>query len=224
MAKDINELGFRTAIGGFHKGDVTAYLTKLVTDHQEEIANLNSELDKAVEENKTLYTALEESAATNEELLGKVKTLEETISNQSVAALFAAAMPDLPPLTMPSLDSEPVQEPVPVPQPVSEPTPAPLSPDAMELAAYRRAEATERIARQRAKKMYESLENIRTDAQSIFSQASDSTRSSIREIEAQLSMIHTAFSRLQELIDTSTRSLDDMGATIPDPLEGQEEF
>ena len=126
---------FRTAVGGFHKSDVSEYIAKIAKDHQaqlqekdKEIQQLQQQLDQAREQ-------------------------------------LAQAVPQ-----EPTPDSAPAE----VPQESQED-----ALDRLELEAYRRAEAAERIASQRAKKLYEALGDICTEARNQLETADSAARNSI---------------------------------------------
>ena len=45
---------FRTVVGGFHKGDVSAYIAKTAAEHQAQIAALQNQLESLQLENEQL--------------------------------------------------------------------------------------------------------------------------------------------------------------------------
>ena len=169
---------FRTAVGGFHKSDVAAYIAAIAKEHQsqlqekdKEIQQLQQQLDHALEQ---LHTAAAEAV------------------------------------------SEPA---APEPQDVSSED----SLDRMELEAYRRAEAAERIAAQRAKKLYEALGDICTDARTQLENADSAARNSITAMELQLQTLEDSCDALTAALTSARQQLLDMDAMIPDPTEGLEE-
>ena len=169
---------FRTAVGGFHKSDVAAYIAAIAKEHQsqlqekdKEIQQLQQQLDHALEQ---LHTAAAEAV------------------------------------------SEPA---APEPQEVSSED----SLDHMELEAYRRAEAAERIAAQRAKKLYEALGDICTDARTQLENADSAARNSITAMELQLQTLEDSCDALTAALTSARQQLLDMDAMIPDPAEGLEE-
>ncbi len=169
---------FRTAVGGFHKSDVAAYIAAIAKEHQsqlqekdKEIQQLQQQLDHALEQ---LHTAAAEAV------------------------------------------SEPA---APEPQEASPED----SLDRMELEAYRRAEAAERIAAQRAKKLYEALGDICTDARTQLENADSAARNSITAMELQLQTLEDSCDALTAALTSARQQLLDMDAMIPDPAEGLEE-
>ncbi len=170
---------FRTAVGGFHKSDVSEYIAKIAKDHQaqlqekdKEIQQLQQQLDQAREQ-------------------------------------LAQAVPQ-----EPTPDSAPAE----VPQESQED-----ALDRLELEAYRRAEAAERIASQRAKKLYEALGDICTEARNQLETADSAARNSITAMELQLQTLEDSCDALTEALTKARQQLIDMDAMIPDPAEGLEE-
>lgn len=172
---------FRTAVGGFHKSDVSEYIAKIAKEHQNQL----QEKDKEIQQ---LRQQLDEA--------------RDQLSQQAAAPKPEAAL-----------------------------TPAPEAPaesqeetlDRLELEAYRRAEAAERIASQRAKKLYEALGDICNDARAQLENADSAARNSITAMELQLQTLEDSCDTLTAALSQARQQLLDMDAMIPDPAEGLEE-
>lgn len=117
---------FRTAVGGFHKGDVSAYIKQTAGAHQAECAQLKQALSDAQQENETLRASLAE-------LQAQLDAVHEPSDEDREER--AAQEPDT---------SEHITE--------------------LELGAYRRAEAAERLAYQRAGRLYADMQRIHDSA------------------------------------------------------------
>lgn len=188
---DVNAYSFRTAVGGFHKGDVTAYISKTAAAHQAEVAALRGQLEALEQEN----TALRDKV----HLLELPHLLSQLEADQAPAA----------------------QETVPATQ---EPVPAPVSPfEQQELLAYRRAEAAERLACQRANKLYRSIQTICDDSAASMDSAESEAREALAVIAQQLQRIQDNLDRAHGNIRSASESLRAMGDMVPDPAEGLEE-
>ena len=168
---DTSAFRFRTAMGGFNRGDVANYITKTAAAHRAE-----------VDEYKTRLAQMEE--------------LNESLS-QELAALTLC------------LEASQTPQEESVPQDIS----------SMELAAYRRAEAAERLANQRAKKLYESLEAICKDTENDFSLANDAVQQTVAAILSQAKFLENACNQLSDALKESREKLSSMDAMIPDPAE-----
>ena len=93
----------------------------------------------------------------------------------------------------------------------------------LELEAYRRAEAAERLASQRAKKLYEALGQVCQDAQMQLNSADSAARKTIDAMEAQIKTLEETYAALTEALSGARRQLLSMDAMIPDPAEALEE-
>lgn len=166
---------FRTAVGGFHKGDVSAYITKTAAAHQAEVAALQDQLINLQAENDRLREQL-------------------------------------------------IQQPEAEPAPAAEQAPEELSLRDQELAAYRRAEAAERLASQRAKKLYDDMQRICDRSARQLDETDAGTQAAMDAIGAQLLAIRSAAEALYTGIRTSSEELRAMSQMVPDPAEGLEEL
>ena len=169
---------FRTAVGGFHKSDVAAYIAAIAKEHQSQLQEKDKEIQQLQQQ------------------------LDHVLEQLHTAAAEAVSEPAAP-----------------EPQEVSSED----SLDRMELEAYRRAEAAERIAAQRAKKLYEALGDICTDARTQLENADSAARNSITAMELQLQTLEDSCDALTAALTSARQQLLDMDAMIPDPAEGLEE-
>lgn len=166
---------FRSALNGFNRTDVVQFFQKITAEHEKE-------LRVAREENSRLQSQLEEIRRERDALTEEKSALLEQLAEAQKAPA--------------------VEEPV---TPVLD---APIAPAAvvsgaavtdfneMELAAYRRAEMTERMARERAAA---SAERMR----SIFAQADAKLRLSVRDMDTLSESFRTAFDQLQQVLETA---------------------
>lgn len=169
---------FRSALGGFHKGDVTNYISQTVSAHRDTVRKLNDQIEALEQENENLrgtaadgaYLAeLEEKAqqlvALQEEnglLKNRVRQLEYKLEEQEEAA---SAEPE-----------ENLQE--------------------KELEAYRRAEAMERRVCQRTQAMKEQLDEISGQASEQFQAAMESVKTVLAGIEDYLATLRNTSENL----------------------------
>ena len=172
---------FRTAVGGFHKSDVSEYIAKISKKHQNQL----QEKDKEIQQ---LRQQLDEA--------------RDQLSQQA-----AAPKPEAAPTSAPEAPAESQEETL----------------DRLELEAYRRAEAAERIASQRAKKLYEALGDICNDARAQLENADSAARNSITAMELQLQTLEDSYDALTAALSQARQQLLDMDARIPDPAEGLED-
>ena len=165
---------FRTALGGFHKGDVLGFIEKIAAHHRSEL----------LEREKTITTLREEN-----------RSLQQQLN-----------------LLMMATPTAPAPEPAPEPAPAPVPEPAPLPTDAdalmtMELQAYRRAEAVERHANHRARKLYQQLEDVCADTRSQFQDTDASVRQTIEAMLEQAKTLEQTYQALSAALDASREKL-----------------
>ena len=181
---------FRSALHGFNRTDVVQFIQSQTVAHEKSLRLLREEI-----------TRLEDALnAANEEL-----------EACKAAAEAAAAEP-----TPEEAPAEP-EAPAAAPQPA--PLDAPMAPpmtvvkaaapdfDEMELAAYRRAELTERMARERAAS---SAERMRT----IFAQADEKLSVTSQDLKTLLDSFQSDFAQMQQLLETAQGIVDESSSSL----------
>lgn len=154
---------FRSALGGFHKGDVLGHIEKLASQHRSEIL----EYEKTV-----------------------AQLREENLSLQQQLNLLMMATP------------------------VAAPAPEAPAEDLMskELQAYRRAEAVERNATRRAKKLHQQLDDMCSDADSAVKQTIESMLEQAKTLEQTYQQLadalHASLEKLSDMHDASCDEAD----------------
>lgn len=118
-----------------------------------------------------------------------------------------------------ALESEAAEAPVPeAPAPVEE------SMETRELAAYRRAEAAERLAHERAGKLYRQMQALCQDTAGHMLQVDAVASENLEAMERQFAAIGEAMDGLRAQLIKAKEDLDAMSMTLPDPAEGLEEI
>lgn len=173
---------FRTAVGGFHKGDVSAYIAKISGLHRAELSELQQALTSAQQENEILR---EQLAAMQTE--PETPSYTSTADSETAEAELCACAP------------ETLKE--------------------LELEAYRRAEKAERLAYQRAGRLYEDMQDIYDASGTQLRNISGAAAQAMDAVETALQTLKDALEHTQDTAKQSAETLDAMGATIPDPAE-----
>lgn len=163
---------FRTAMGGFHKGDVVGYIERTAAQHRSELLSRDQIIQELQEENRSLQ--------------------------QQLNLLMMAT-----PVAAPA----PVAEPAPVPAPAPEPAPAPAELMTQELQAYRRAEAVERNANARARKLYQQLEGVCQETLDGFQLTDSAVKQAIDAMMSQAAALEQACQTLSAALNTSREKL-----------------
>ncbi|MBE6927282.1 MAG: hypothetical protein E7467_02115 [Ruminococcaceae bacterium] len=175
---------FRSSLHGFNRTDVVQFI-------QQQTANHDKAMRMQKEESARLQDALTEARAEIERL---------TAENEALSLELEAARMAL--IAEPEVAEEAlaaVEQPAPVLETPIAPIPAaPVAPTAtdfneLELAAYRRAEMTERIARERANA---SAERMRA----IFTQADERLSASAQDIATVYDAFRNDYEQLQKLL------------------------
>ena len=179
---------FRSALGGYHKGDVAGYIEKTAAQHRSELLEREATITSLREENHSLQQQLN---------------------------LLMMSTPAPAPEPAPAPAPEPA--PAPVPEPAPTPAPAEMSATELlssELQAYRRAEAVERNASQRARKLYRQLETVCEDALGEFQNTDSAVKQTIEQMLEQANALEQAYQALSAALNNSREKL----ATMNDLL------
>lgn len=188
--------GFRSALNGFNRTDVVQFIQAQTIEHEKALRVLR-------DENARLQEALTAARAENEDL----RTLNASLSEKAAAA--------------PAAPVEAAPE-APAPAPVVEAPAtldAPMMPAAtvvkaaapdfneMELAAYRRAEMTERMARERANASAERMK-------AIFLQADEKLSVTSQDFKTLLDAFQTNFGQMEQLLETAQGIVDESSSSL----------
>lgn len=176
---------FRSALGGFHRGDVSKYISETAAAHQAQTERLQEQIAALEQENEALRAQLE--------------ALQEPHAEEEESALI-----ELP-------EEAPAEE-----APPEEPEESLRD---RELAAYRRAEAAERLANLRARKVYEDLQTVCGESSREFDGLNDTAHAAAENIGAQLDIIRAAVENACAAMQTSSEKLSAISQLVPDPAE-----
>ena len=175
---------FRSAFNGFNREDVVRYLEYINTKHTTQVNQLNSENDFL----RTKLAAVQpdsELAQERDDLLARVEELEARCAELTRQLSEAQARP--------------VTE---IPE-----APAPQYSANEELEAYRRAERTERMARERAELVYHQVNGVLAEATVKVEGVASDIGTMADQVMAQLS-------QLQSAVGSSKQALQDAVSTM----------
>ena len=178
---------FRTAFNGFHREDVVRYLEYLNSKHTAQVNQLTSEADflrSKLESQQPAEDRQELVESLRAEVAALTKQLEEALAAKDALEQRLAAH-----------SAE-----VPVPQ-------AFVASHEQELEAYRRAERTERIARERAELVYHQVNGVLADATVKVDEVAAEVGTIADQVVLQLS-------QLQGAVSSSKQALKDAAATL----------
>ena len=190
------QMNFRSALNGFNREDVVHYIEYLNSKHSTELNQLNSELDylrtrqaepapeapaPAPADDETLA----QQAARIRELFDRCKELEQEVDTLKAENAGLTAQMDADKKQQSSYQSR-VEE---------------------ELEAYRRAERTERFARERAENLYRQANGALADATVKVDDAAN-------EVSQMADQVITQLAQLQDAVSGSKQALRDAAATM----------
>lgn len=175
---------FRSALNGFNRDDVVNYLEYLNNKHNLLVNRLNAEVeslraqlqspDQSPSEELSVLERERDALALQ---LEELRTQKDALQERCDALERALA------------DAQTVSAPAEIPPAVS--TEAVCSPEA-ELEMYRRAERTERIARERAEQLYRQTNGVLTEASLRVNEMADRVVPMADQILMQLSQLQSA--------------------------------
>lgn len=187
--------GFRTALSGFHKGDVIGYIEKAASQHRSQLLEYEQTLTTLREENRALQQQLS--------LLMMATPLTSELASTPAEAPAPAA--------------EEAPAPVEAPAPEAAPTPVEVLspvPDAdkealmwQELQAYRRAEAVERNATARVRKLYQQLDGLCDGAMDEFQATNTAVKQTIELLLSQAQILEQSYTALSDALVSSREKL-----------------
>ena len=190
---------FRTSLNGFNRADVTDYIEALCTEHRRALAQAQAEaedLRKQLEESRcALDLQIEKSLA----LEAKLEETETAL--QSTETALDEAM---------SLLVAPAEE-----APAEEET---LDYNTMELEAYRRAEAMERMAAERTAKLNQHLTDLLDHVASRYEQTGTEIQALTEDIRINLKRLEESLSDLDVIFDETTQTFSELDSSDPLPL------
>lgn len=183
---------FRSALHGFNRTDVVQFIQAQTMEHERAIRVLKEENDRLKETLEEKRTALE---ACQEEKASLATQLEEALA--AIPAEEKVATEEAP---LPDLDA-----------PMAPATAVVASTatnfDELELAAYRRAEMTERMARERAAASAQRM-------QTIFSQAEEKLNLTSQDLATLLDAFRNDCEQLQQVLNTTRGIVDESSASL----------
>lgn len=184
--------GFRSALNGFNRNDVVQFIQAQTIEHEKALRVLR-------DENARLQEALNAANAEIEDL----RTLNASLSERQQPEAPAGVAPETtaPAVAAPATLDAPMM-------PAATVVKA-AAPDfnEMELAAYRRAEMTERMARERATASAERMK-------AIFSQADEKLTVTSQDFKTLLDAFQTNFGQMEQLLETAQGIVDESSSSL----------
>lgn len=211
--------GFRTQLKGFHREDVINFIQQQTQEHerrvrtmQEEIARLQGELNDARTEAERAHGAQEAEAETTQEELAQASERCAELEAEN-----AAAREEIARLTKrcEALESAAPKH----PEPTAEEKPAAEEPEnykELELAAYRRAELAERMAKERAAASDEQMKRILALTDERLMHTSQDFQTLLETFTKDFEQLRQVIRSAQALVAESAGGLQETASTCAD--------
>lgn len=181
---------FRGSLGGFNRTDVADYIEKLCLTHAAEL----KERSRRAEE---LQTQLEETRAQLRETEADRDRLQDQL--QEARDQLQEAQDALEAATAPEPEPEEPEE----PEAVEAPEEAPDYPS-LELEAYRRAEATERLAARRAEQLSRQMQEFVAHISQRYAETGEEIAALSEDMRSDLQRLQDSLSDLESLFTETT--------------------
>lgn len=211
--------GFRTQLKGFHREDVINFIQQQTQEHerrvrtmQEEIARLQGELNDARTEAERAHGAQEAEAETTQEELAQASErcaeleAENTAAREEIARLTKRCE---------ALEAAAAKQ----PEPAAEEKPAAEEPEnykELELAAYRRAELAERMAKERAAASDEQMKRILALTDERLMHTSQDFQTLLETFTKDFEQLRQVIRSAQALVAESAGGLQETASTCAD--------
>lgn len=211
--------GFRTQLKGFHREDVINFIQQQTQEHerrvrtmQEEIVRLQGELNDARTEAERAHGAQEAEAETTQEELAQASERYAELEAEN-----AAAREEIARLTKrcEALEEAAAKQ----PEPAAEEKPAAEEPEnykELELAAYRRAELAERLAKERAAASDEQMKRILALTDERLMHTSQDFQTLLETFTKDFEQLRQVIRSAQALVAESAGGLQETASTCAD--------
>lgn len=176
---------FRTALNGFHRGDVAQYLEALCQEHQQALEEQQRRVAALEEELSQAKDELERQRGVSNILQMQLTDTETALHETEKALEEALSLPE-----EQSAEEEPAEEDY----------------ETKELEAYRRAEAMERGASERATRLRQRLTELTEHVSSRYQEAGQEIQVLTEDIRTNLKRLADTMSDLDAIFDETTDS------------------
>lgn len=190
MAASMN---FRNALNGFNRTDVVQFIQNQTTEHEKEMRILR-------EENARLQEALDAARTEAEEAKSALASMI-SVSSDSDNEFAPEADTDF------DEEAPAAELDAPIPPAATVVATAPSDFNELELAAYRRAEMTERMARERAAASANRMK-------SVFAQADEKLTLTSQDMTTMIDTFRSDFEKMQQLLVTAQGIVNESSAGL----------
>lgn len=184
---------FRGSLGGFNRTDVADYIEKLCLTHAAELKERSRRAEELQTQLEETRAQLRETEADRDRLQDQLQEARDQLQ-EAQDALEAATAPE----PEPEEPEEPEESEV-----VEAPEEAPDYPS-LELEAYRRAEATERLAARRAEQLSRQMQEFVAHISQRYAETGEEIAALSEDMRSDLQRLQDSLSDLESLFTETT--------------------
>ena len=189
---------FRSSMGGFNRADVSNYIERLCAEHQRSEKRLREENEALTARIRELENTSAARAAELDAAQAKLAETETALASTEAALEEALVMVD---------EQEALRAAAEAAQAEQE---AAVDYTTLELEAYRRAEATERLAQERSMRLRQQLNDLLDQVSARYEQTGQEIEVLTEDIRTNMKRLQDALSDLELIFDETTGRFDSM--------------
>ena len=189
---------FRSSMGGFNRADVSNYIERLCAEHQRSEKRLREENEALTARIRELENTSAARAAELDAAQAKLAETETALASTEAALEEALVMVD---------EQEALRAAAEAAQAEQE---AAVDYTTLELEAYRRAEATERLAQERSMRLRQQLNDLLDQVSARYEQTGQEIEVLTEDIRTTMKRLQDALSDLELIFDETTGRFDSM--------------
>lgn len=196
---------FRTSVGGFNRSDVADYIEALCVEQKKALKALEDEKESLTSQLEEAQISLTSKEQETRELRQKLEETETALAASESALEEALELADAQ-----------------TAKPKAEPQAEQADYCAKELEAYRRAEAAERLAMERASRLRSRLSGLVDTMSGRYEQTGQEIQALSEDIRTNLQRMQEALSDLDVIFEESTDAFETLDASEPEEQEDAE--
>ena len=201
---------FRSSVGGFNRADVSNYIERLCAEHKRSEKRLQEENETLTARIQALEADTAAQAAALDAARSKLEETETALASTESALEEALVMVDEQEALRAAAEAQQAEQ------------EASVDYTALELEAYRRAEATERLAQERSMRLRQQLNELLDQVSARYEQTGQEIQVLAEDIHTNLKRLQDALSDLEVIFDETSGTFDTMDADLPAKSDDEE--
>ena len=201
---------FRSSVGGFNRADVSNYIERLCAEHKRSEKRLQEENETLTARIQALEADTAAQAAALDAARSKLEETETALASTESALEEALVMVDEQEALRAAAEAQQAEQ------------EAVVDYTTLELEAYRRAEATERLAQERSMRLRQQLNELLDQVSARYEQTGQEIQVLAEDIHTNLKRLQDALSDLEVIFDETSGTFDTMDADLPAESDDEE--